>query len=397
VKILWHSNSPKTCTGYGQQTAMFTPMIRDLGHEVAISCFYGLEGTMDSWQGMPCFPTDHTRFGNTMLPFYAGRFAGTDDPRDVLLLTLLDVWAMRDGHKNLADMRVASWTPVDHDPLPPRVAQYFALTDARPIAMSRFGEAAMTDQGLEALYVPHGVDTKVFRPLEDKAKIRRSMGIPEDAFVIGMVANNKGQAPPRKAFPQVMQAFRVFLDDHPDAILFLHSELFGFDQGLHLLNLADICGVPKDNLATSDQLSLHLGVPQSRMVEIYNGFDVLASPSYGEGFGIPIIEAQACGVPVIVTNWTSMPELCGAGWLVEGDPWYDPPHGSFYMNPAISEIVAAFESAYDARGDTGLSVKAREFAVGYDSRTVFERYWMPVLDELAGPREVGPLKLAAAG
>lgn len=37
----------------------------------------------------------------------------------------------------------------------------------------------------------------------------------------------------------------------------------------------------------------------------------------GEGFGIPIIEAQAAGCPVIVTDCTAMTELCLSGWLIE--------------------------------------------------------------------------------
>ena len=125
------------------------------------------------------------------------------------------------------------------------------------------------------------------------------------------------------------------------------------------------------------------------MCQTYNAFDVLASPSYGEGFGIPIIEAQACGVPVIVSDWTAMTELCGAGWLVDGDSWYDSAHGSFYLCPAVISIVEAFDAAYDQAA--GMKEKARAFALDYDAELVFMKHWLPLIDELSRPREIGPL------
>jgi glycosyltransferase involved in cell wall biosynthesis len=322
-----------------------------------------------------------------MLPYYIGHHAGTDcDPREVLLLTLMDVWALTSD--KLTPLRIASWVPVDHDPLPPRVLEFFARTGATPIAMSKFGQRALQDRGLDALYVPHGVDTNQMRPL-NRTEVREAAGIPDDSFVIGMVANNKGQAPPRKAFPQVFQAFAEFHRQHPDTFLYLHSEMFGVDSGLNLIALAEICGVPQDAMIATDQLSMHLGIPADDMAAIYNGMDVLACPSYGEGFGIPIVEAQSCGVPVIVTNWTAMPELVGAGWLVEGDTWYDPPHGSFYKNPSIYDILEAFRAAYETANTMGAA--AREFALGYDVDRVMNELWVPVLEEIEKPREVAPL------
>lgn len=379
-------------TGYGQQTAMFAPRIRDLGHDVAISAFYGLEGATIEWNGILCYPTDYTRLGKAMLPYYVGHHAnGEVDPREVLVLTLMDVWVLNDHVEKLSSLRMASWAPVDHDPAPPAVAQFFAHTGSRPIAMSRFGERKLREVGLDPLYVPHGVDTAMFRPQPDRAAVRDGMGIPEDAFVIGMVANNQGNSPSRKAFPQVFQAFQIFQRAHPDAFLYLHSDVHGLNAGIKLRNLAEICGIPASAYGCSDQLLLHLGLPADAMSYVYSTFDVLANPSYGEGFGIPIVEAQACGVPVVVSNWTAMPELCGAGWLVEGDPWFDTHHGSFFMCPSVQEIVEAFELAYEARDDLALRERAREFAVGYDVETVMSDYWLPTLEQLDRPREVAPL------
>lgn len=62
----------------------------------------------------------------------------------------------------------------------------------------------------------------------------------------------------------------------------------------------------------------YLGKPdKSTLVEIYNAANVLLSPSFYEGFGITILEAMACGIPVITSNVTSLPEVVGnAGILV---------------------------------------------------------------------------------
>jgi glycosyltransferase involved in cell wall biosynthesis len=113
-------------------------------------------------------------------------------------------------------------------------------------------------------------------------------------------------------------------------------------MGVNLLALANICGIPDEALATSDQVKLHLGIPAEKMALLYNGFDVLASPSYGEGFGVPILEAQACGVPVIVTDWTAMTELMGAGWLVDGDPFLRPAARRLLQMPVRSGGAGRF-------------------------------------------------------
>jgi glycosyltransferase involved in cell wall biosynthesis len=120
---------------------------------------------------------------------------------------------------------------------------------------------------------------------------------------------------------------------------------------------------------------------------------VLCMPSFGEGFGIPLIEAQACGVPVITTDWTAMTELCGAGWLVDGERWYDATQGSFQKVPYVGEIVDALEASY--KHGAGLAERARAFALDYDVDSVFEKYWLPVLDAVTAPREIAPLRLAA--
>lgn len=385
-RILWHSVSPWAGSGYGQQTRTFAPRIRSLGHDLAISAFWGLGGSVIGWEGMTVFPGDDN-FGNRNLPLWA------EAHKADLVITLMDVWVLTS--KKLEKLPLACWVPVDHEPAPPQVAEFFERTKATPIAMSRFGERMLSDAGLEPLYVPHGVETGAFRPRPEAGRrMREQLGIPRDGFLVGMVANNQGNMPPRKAFPQVLQAFAKLREQHDDAYLFLHTESTGASvvkQGVNLGHIAELCGIPKGAVASTDPMRYELGLQPEEMAALYSAFDVLANPSYGEGFGVPIIESLACGTPVVLTDCTSMTELCGAGWLVKGEPWYDPHQKAFYTIPSVQGIYEAFEAAYEQRG-RGPSEKAREFALAYDAELVLSEYWVPALEKLG----VAPALKAAA-
>ena len=386
MKILWHSNAPWVNTGYGSQTELFTPRIRDAGHDVAISAFYGLNGRAMDWEQMKVYPGDD-EWGNRWVPGYAAHH-GDGDPRAVVVVTLMDTWVLTG--KLWPQMRVASWVPVDHEPCPPRVVEFFTRTCAVPIAMSRFGQRMLNSHDLDSLYVPHGVDTRKLRPVDGA---RAALQIPEDAFVVGMVAANKGALPSRKAFPQVFEAFAEIHRRHPESLLYLHTVKTAGRDGLDLLSLASVCGVPVDAIRWTPEFELMMGVEYEKMAWVYSAMDVLAAPSYGEGFGIPIVEAQACGTPVVVNDCTAMPELCGSGWKTRGDRWYDATQGAWFQAPSVASIIESLEDAYQAKG-TGrgdrMSGAAVEFAAGYDCDVVTGRDWVPALAEVEARLMGGP-------
>lgn len=386
MRILWHSNSPLAGTGYGSQTATFTPRIRDLGHDIAISAYWGLGGSVIKWDGITVYPGDE-QWGNRLLPMLVNHH-GAD-----VVITLMDVWVLTG--KKLADVPLACWVPVDHEPCPPKVVEFFKRTGARAIAMSRFGERMLRDTGVTHVsYVPHGIDTKVFRPRPDEfAETRARMRIPEDGFVVGMVAANKGNLPSRKAFPQVIQAFAKLREKHDDAYLYLHTEPsgVGINRGLNLPKLAEACGLPDESVRFTSPLHLELGMSSEKVAAMMSAFDVLANPSYGEGFGVPIVEAQAVGTRVIVTDWTAMSELCYDGWAVDGDRFWNSAQESFWKSPSVDEIAAAMFDAYGSRTREP-SQDAIRFAARYDADRVTEKYWRPTLEKLEAAR-----RLASAG
>ena len=91
---------------------------------------------------------------------------------------------------------------------------------------------------------------------------------------------------------------------------------------------------------------------------------MLLNASMGEGFGLTVLEAQACGVPAIVTDFTAMSEVCGAGWKVGYERhWTD--QGSWQARPHVEELVESLEECYglDEAARRELSAQAREHAL----------------------------------
>ena len=376
MRILWLGNPPWLPSGYGEQAALTIPRLIRAGHHVAVLCNWGLHGRELNWNGVPCYPTDG-QWGNTNLATFSDKHEAD------LVIALCDAWVLHpdtwpDGPP------VMLWAPVDHHPCPPAVVKVLEHPRIQPLAMSRFGERMMRQAGLESGYVPHMVDTKVFRPLpEVKDAVRDELEIPRDAYVVGMVAANTGQPGwSRKSFPQAFQAFARFAKTHEDAWLYAHTQARPAQGGgMALDTLAGACGIPAGRLWFPNDEAWHDPMPTENMGYLYQAFDVLLMPSMGEGFGIPLLEAQACGVPVITSDHSAMTENRGVGWLVEGDPWWDAVQQAWFTIPHVDSITARLEAAYASRGDALLRDRAVAFAAAYDAHNAFQTYWKPLLTQ----------------
>ena len=362
-------------------TALFAPRLKREGHEVAISAFYGLEGNrlVYSTKGLPdvpVYPGIEGTYGNeTVLPHALQCFGALDAG---LVFSLLDVWVL--DTNRWSQLKTAAWVPIDHSPAPPMVRQYFEQTPAVPIAMSRFGEEELDD--FDPLYCPHAVDTSVYEPVP-RDEARRRASLPRDAFIVGVVAANKGN-PSRKSFPEILRAFAAFRERHDDALLYLHTSIEG-QGGVPLPPLVESLGIPSEALRLTDQFTyLYSPLPSKSMASLYSAFDVLLNPATGEGFGIPVLESQACGTPAIVTDFSAMREVCGSGWKVEYEPIWTP-QGAYQARPSVEDIVESLESAYNRPKATIKEMKdqAVAHAAAYDVEKVLKEHMLPALEQAA--------------
>jgi glycosyltransferase involved in cell wall biosynthesis len=179
-------------------------------------------------------------------------------------------------------------------------AKYLTVPNGKMQLQVRTDQLARL-QNLESWnIIPHGMEQGIFYPME-KVWCRKQWGIPPEAYVILNVGTNQ----PRKRQDLTIRAFAQVVKAIPDALLVLHCQ-GGNRQGWDLLQLARYYGVAERVICT------HLKVPDvtdEQLRWLYNAADVQVNTSGGEGWGLPIMEGAACGVPQVVPDWSATREL----------------------------------------------------------------------------------------
>jgi glycosyltransferase involved in cell wall biosynthesis len=147
----------------------------------------------------------------------------------------------------------------------------------------------------------------IFRRLEAGEARKKLAGVYDlpDGFILFV-----STIEPRKNVATLLQAFRKLKDDYhvPHKLVLAGRKGWLFDDvfaSIASLNLENEC--------------IFLGqVPVTNLLYLYNAADLLVHPAFYEGFGLPPLEAMACGTPVVTSNVSALPEIVGdAGLLVD--------------------------------------------------------------------------------
>jgi glycosyltransferase involved in cell wall biosynthesis len=357
------------------------------GYEVAALSNYGLEGNNSTLQTpygeIPHYARGMEAYSNDVAPMHHSHWMQQHPGAKDLFISLYDVWVLKGAAWDKMN-NIASWTPLDHVTMPPRVEAWLRKKNVTPIAMSPFGQKQMTDKGIECLYIPHAIDTKVMKPTYEinGTPTREYLGFHENDFVVGMVAANKASGMVhRKAFSENLVAFSVFQKSHPDAKLYLHTDPLGSAGGWNLLRLCEAVGIPESAVRFPNLVDYKYGIAPEVLAAFMTTMDVMLATSYGEGFGVPQVEAQSCGTRVVGSGWAASPELLSNdSFLVEGQLTWDSGQDAWWMIPLVSSIVGALEAAYVA--PRGLSQASIDFAADFDVDVVWDKYWIPALKKL---------------
>lgn len=164
--------------------------------------------------------------------------------------------------------------------------------------------------------IPLGVDLELFKPLavDDKMIPRRAIGLPDalpsgeqvaDMFFVGGVGRNHY----RKRWDLTIMYFAEWIKRYKieNAYLYIHT---GAQTPIDDYNIRQLGHYFKiyDRLIVCEPKDAFLGVDNEFMADTYRSFDVYLSTTQGEGWGLPAMEAMACGVPCVLPDWSGFGE-----------------------------------------------------------------------------------------
>ncbi|MEZ0372011.1 MAG: glycosyltransferase, partial [Candidatus Sericytochromatia bacterium] len=155
--------------------------------------------------------------------------------------------------------------------------------------------------------IPNGVDTQLLNPDGPRLELATQQGF-RFLFVGGMLD--------RKGLDLLLDAYAAAFSRADDVVLVIKG--FGSDSHYALHPFHHQLEALRSQPLAPAVLYLDQDLSAAQMAALYRACDVYVHPYRGEGFGMPILEAMACGLPVIIPNAGPAPEFCppDAGWQV---------------------------------------------------------------------------------
>jgi glycosyltransferase involved in cell wall biosynthesis len=172
------------------------------------------------------------------------------------------------------------------------------------IAISHYTKRSLVDElGISPeriTVVHHGIDHQRFRPMRTRDSIRVSYRLPEGRrFLIYVGTENT-----RKDLGTLVRALAQVRREAPEVALLKVGRAHDDEERQSLVELAARLGVLEAIHFLED-------VSEEDLPQLYNLAELYVTPSPYEGFGFPLLEAMACGTPVVYANAGSLPEIAG--------------------------------------------------------------------------------------
>jgi len=291
-----------------------------------------------------------------------------------IYMTVADVWWYnRIDRMNFPWVAIAT---IDYERLPDFVVERLKRAFA-VIPPYRKAEKLLKKAGVETLPATYycGCDTNCYRPFSDeKAEILSSLpktrqSMFENAeFGITIVAMNSR----RKCFETMFEAVKIFQEQNPDitTAVWVHA-MPNVTTEYDLMKLAKAYGV---KVRFPDPFVYSYGFDEEDMARIYNASDCLLSLTGGESGNLVAVEAQACGVPVVATNYTINPEVCPRELLVPvADYYYTPNPPLMKARADVYKAAEKLEDVLNSNPDRWLRV-CRKNAEQFDWHKIAVAY-----------------------
>lgn len=160
--------------------------------------------------------------------------------------------------------------------------------------------AGIEEDKIKVIYLGIGEQFEIIKSKEILERAKNRLKLPDEFILhVGDVNHNKN-------IQGLLGAFKIILNKYPSLNLVLIGN--GFTNSSS--QLSQITQLIK-SLRLSDKVISFSNITGSDLAAIYNLAKVYLEPSFAEGFGLPVLEAMACGCPVVASNCSSLPEIVG--------------------------------------------------------------------------------------
>jgi glycosyltransferase involved in cell wall biosynthesis len=207
----------------------------------------------------------------------------------------------------------------------------------------------------KVIIVPHGVDLNLFYPKDKPSKVT--------FFCNKGWRNNEDRG-------GMQYAIKAYIEEFTD-----------LDDVEMILKINPVYGIPDINKLISELTTKKNALPrlkidttlykQEDLVKIYNDANVFLSPSRAEAFGIPMLEALACGLAVVASNFGGQTDFVNEenGWLIEGkmeeNLWDIEYEGISWLTPSVTQLRKVMREIYNnpkiiaVKGSNGLTTASK--------------------------------------
>lgn len=300
-----------------------------------------------------------------------------------IVFSLIDIWYTTKIAAVCRQRKIpyVNYFPIDSSPIPGKWLQSMYYS-SYPVTMSNFGAKTIMQAAKRYLkkeqwdefkmpVVYHGVDGEIYNVSKERRETARAMykemieklgyNTKEEPFIVFIGNRNVD----RKNIPATLEAIAKFAEEKNNVFIAMKvGMLYDVHNGHHLGDVIDKFRL-NDRVLLLDQSENPLdGVSEEEIALYLSGADVYISLTMGEGFGLWTGQAMACGLPVILADNTTAPELLGdgeRGWLVSCTTHIYSKHNTHFMVADIEHAVGQLEYVYEhpdeARAKTELAAE----------------------------------------
>ena len=402
LKILWCGEASTLNTGYAiyarevltrlYNTDKYT--IAELGCYSAIDNPKRFDVPWRVYSNLPSNQQESAIYGNNAL-YQFGEWRFEDvclDFRPDVVIDIRDWWMLEFAERSpyRPYYHWAIMPTVDSEPQQEQFISTYLNADA-VFTYSEYGKRVIEQEShghIDTLGIASpGANFEALQPVPNKRAHREQAGFLDDITIVGTVMRNQR----RKLYPNLIASFRKMLDDNKElqdkTFLYLHTSypdigwdipalIRQYDMGNHTL-ITYVCGAcshffpsffqdakmacPSCGRPTASPANTQTGVTTEQLSSILNWFDLYVQYSICEGFGMPQVEAGACGVPILTVNYSAMESVAKnlKGTLIDVPHffWDAPTHSKRAVpddNDLIKKMLSFIKSPRGVKDKKGM-------------------------------------------